>query len=644
MTSIDPKALRLKIGLELHQQLATKSKLFCSCSKFEENQFTHSFVRRLRPTQSELGQIDQAAVFEFDKDMSIKYLTGEDSACLVEADEEPPHDLNIQAVESAILIALALKSQIVDEIHVMRKLVIDGSNTTGFQRTAIIALGGQLDADNISVPVQSISVEEDAARLLEDSDGHRKYGLDRLGVPLIEVALDPFTGTPKEVKHVALSLGRLMRTTKRVARGLGTVRQDLNISIGGGEVVEIKGIQKIDLLAKTVEYEALRQSGLREIAVELKKRKLDPRDQLTDPVDLSSVFGGTRARTISSVLAEGGAVYGGKLRGFRGLLGFEPHSGVRLGKEMSDFVRFYGLGGLFHSDELPAYGINYEEVKKIEKILKVTTEDAFVLVAGRKEDVVDALQALRKRTREAHLGAPAETRGPTPDGKTRYIRPRPGGARMYPETDIAPIPITSHVVERLSKEIPKPWRKQIEDYKRKYNLNEKLTTQILDSQYASLFEEISSSTKVSSTFIATTLTEMLVSLNRDGLETSLITYDMLRELFRTIDYGEVSKEAVQGILELILKGKATSVQEAKSRLKLTTLSDVELHGTINKVVSDNIEIIREKGEHAFQPLMGMVMKRVRGKVDGERVGNLLRSEIRQRVGKYDSSYNSADKP
>ena len=272
------KNIGLKVGLEIHQQLATKNKLFCHCEEFQSNEFEFSFNRRLRPTQSELGQVDPAAMFEFKKGKMINYHANRKSSCLVEADEEPPHDLNMEAVESALIVALALKSKIVDELHTMRKIVIDGSNTTGFQRTIIVALGGLLKTKNRDVPVQTICLEEDAARLFVDYDGYREYYLDRLCIPLVEMALAPVEGSPEEIQEIALSLGRLLRATRRVARGLGTIRQDINVSVKGGRVVEVKGIQKLDLISKIVEFEALRQSGLMEIKNELEKRGVKPED------------------------------------------------------------------------------------------------------------------------------------------------------------------------------------------------------------------------------------------------------------------------------------------------------------------------------------------------------------------------------
>ncbi|MCX8191932.1 MAG: Glu-tRNA(Gln) amidotransferase subunit GatE, partial [Nitrososphaerales archaeon] len=380
--AFDPEEIGLKVGLEIHQQLATKSKLFCECSNLPETDFQFNFIRRLRPTQSELGQIDPAALFEFKKGMSIKYLAGSKSACLVEADEEPPHDINKEAIESAILIALMLKSNVVDEIHVMRKIVIDGSNTTGFQRTFIVALGGALQVGNKTIPVQTICLEEDACRLLNEGDKSREYSLDRLGVPLIEVALAPFTGTPQEVQEVALALGRLLRSTKRVARGLGTIRQDLNISIKGGGIVEVKGVQKLDLLGKIVEFEVHRQLALIEVGKRLRDSGLTPNDFNEDFVDVSDIFKGTGSLILKRALERRDLIIASKLKNCKGLLKYEPYPDVRLGKELADLVRFYGLGGIIHSDELPNYGISEDEINRVRERLRLDDEDAFIILIG----------------------------------------------------------------------------------------------------------------------------------------------------------------------------------------------------------------------------------------------------------------------
>jgi len=618
---IDYRNIGLKVGLEIHQQLATKNKLFCHCEEFQSNELEFSFNRRLRPTQSEMGQVDPAAMFEFKKGKIINYHANRKSSCLVEADEEPPHDLNTEAVESALIVALALGSNIVDELHTMRKIVIDGSNTTGFQRTIIVALGGSLKTKNRDVPVQTICLEEDAARLVGDYDGYREYYLDRLCVPLVEIAL-----APVEIQEIALSLGRLLRATRRVARGLGTIRQDINVSIKGGKVVEVKGIQKLDLISKIVEYEALRQSGLMKIKNELEKRGVKPED-ISSPLGVTEIFKDTECELIKKAIEKDGIVLALKLKGFSGLLGYEPYQDIRLGKEMAELVRFYGLGGIFHSDELPGYGIKISEIDSLKKILEISDKDAFILLAGPKDSVFDAMMALIERAKDALQGIPYETRGPTPDGKTRFIRPRPGPARMYPETDIPPIPITKELLSKLEKEVPKPWEEQIQDYVSKYGLSYKLALKVFDSEHSEIFEIVASKTKVQPSFIAATLTETLVSLSRAGFDINLLDENDLIELFLNLDEGKVSKEALPQVLEALLKGEAGSIEDAIKKLGIVTISEDELSQIVEKIVQESKELIKERGERSFGILMGKVMNIVRGRVDGAKVGAVLKKRI-----------------
>jgi glutamyl-tRNA(Gln) amidotransferase subunit E len=277
--SIDYSKIGLKVGLELHQQLDTAEKLFCSCAPQlfrEEPEIT--FLRRLRPTQSELGQIDPAAFFEFQKGIKILYEANKETSCLVEMDEEPPHNLNKEAVEIALIVALILNAKPVDEIHVMRKTVIDGSNTTGFQRTCVVALNGEIKVDGKKVPIQHVGLEEDAARKTGEEGSLIRYRIDRLGIPDIEVATAPVLYSPKETEKVALAIGRILRATGRVKRGLGTIRQDLNVSIPNGAITEIKGVQELELVSKIIEFEVQRQLNLLKIKDELQRRGVNEKD------------------------------------------------------------------------------------------------------------------------------------------------------------------------------------------------------------------------------------------------------------------------------------------------------------------------------------------------------------------------------
>jgi glutamyl-tRNA(Gln) amidotransferase subunit E len=487
---MDYEKINLKVGLEIHQQLNVGRKLFCNCPTIETEEFDARILRKLRPTQSELGQVDPAALYEFRKGKSTIYLYNKKSACLVESDEEPPHPINMDAVKAAIIVALSLNSKIVQEMHVMRKIVIDGSNTTGFQRTVLVALGGFLKVDDLVVPVQTISLEEDAARLIEEKEDSKVFSLDRLGIPLVEIALAPVKVAPRVVESIALELGRLLRLTKLVARGLGTIRQDLNISVHGLLPSEAKGVQKLDLIPKIVEYEANRQNYLYQIANTLKGKGLDADSSIGNYVDVSEVFHKTSSQFVKKALAESKGVYGLKLKGFKGLLGNEPLPNIRLGLELAEIARANGLGGVSHSDELPAYGISQEEVDEVRKLLGLDDQDGFFLLLTSLNEG-EVMDVVRQRAFAFFNGPVPETRGPVAEGRTKYSRPRPGAARMYPETDIPLISVTDSLIKECRAYVPKSWNKIIKDYSVKYNLNEKLVIQLLDSNYLSLFENMS---------------------------------------------------------------------------------------------------------------------------------------------------------
>ncbi len=577
--------------------------------------------------------IDQAASFEFSKGLTIQYELGQYSSCLVEIDEEPPHPISMDAVNTCLIIALALNSKPVDELHVMRKIVIDGSNTTGFQRTLIVSIGGELKTSDHIVPIQAIFLEEDAGRLLDESDGVKKYGLDRLCVPLIEVALAPVTVSPKEVQDIAFSLGRLMRSTKLVSRGLGTIRQDINISILDGNVVEVKGVQKLELLEKIIEFEAFRQQNLINIKNELENRGLTPHDFKNKPVNVSSLFQKKSDSILGKALKKDMEIFALVFKKFSGLFCYEKFPDTRFGRELADVARFYGLGGVLHSDELPGYGVTSIEVGNIKQKLDITESDGFLILFGEKGRLLKASDAIQSRVQIAFNGVPAETRGPTPDGKTRFIRPRPGAARMYPETDIPPITITKTLVDLLKKKIPRPWEEQISEYVSKYSLSQKLAVQIDDSHYLDLFEELSSTTKLSPTLIAATLTETIVNLSRSGLDLKVLTDDKIRSMFFALDKKIISKEVIPQILELIISGDVNDVEGAIKKLGLIAVDDDELLVMVQKILNDNKALIDEKGSSSFSSLMGIVMSNLRGRADGQTISRILKLELNKMVSK-----------
>ncbi len=568
-------------------------------------------------------------MFEFSKMKQVEYHAASGSSCLVEADEEPPHEVNQEALETTLIFALALHSRIMDEIHVMRKIVIDGSNTSGFQRTMLVAAGGYIEVAGKQVGVQSICLEEDASKLLSDESGIKRYGLDRLGVPLVEIALEPVSGKPEEIMQVALTLGRLLRASKRVARGLGSIRQDVNVSIMGGAVVEVKGVQQLDQLIKVIEHEKLRQHGLVIIADKLKK--IDERTIGDRIEEVTDILAKSSSKMAKKILESSGSFRAIRLPGFAGLIGFEPYPGIRLGKELGELVRFYGLGGVFHSDELPNYGISKEEVQAVRERLDLGDNDAFVMVGGSDDKIGFAIDAIIRRLKAALAGVPAETRAATIDGKTVFSRPRPGAARMYPETDIPTFPVTGSLLASLADRVPKSWDEVIDGIAGKYGLNKKLATQIFDSNYLSVFEEIVGRTRVQPTFIASKLTEDLTSLQRQGLDPAVLTDSILADIFDRLDRGTIAKESVVLIFEKLMKREGKTVDEVIKALGVSSISDEELSVVLDKVISDNMAAVQEKGMNALGMLMGRSMAVLRGKVDGQKINAALKDKLEKIV-------------
>jgi len=631
--SVKYSKIGLKAGLEIHQQLDTKEKLFCSCEpKLFKGEPEFTFIRRLRPTQSELGQVDSAALFEFHKGTQILYEANNDTVCLVEMDEEPPHDLNREAVEICLIASLMMKAKPVDEIHVMRKTVIDGSNTTGFQRTCVVALNGEIDIKGKKVPIQQVSLEEDAARKTGKDGPLIHYRIDRLGIPLIEVTTAPVIYSPEEAEETAFAIGRILRATRMVRRGLGTIRQDVNVSIRDGALIEIKGVQELELVSKVIENEVQRQLGLLEIRNELKKRGVNKEDITEDFVDVTHVFKKTKCKVIAKALKQNKPVLAVRLSGFAGLLKKELASDMRLGSELAGLARFWGrVGGIFHSDEMPAYDITGEELNQLGLLLKKDSMDAVVFVADTLENATDALKAVTERARLALEGVPEETRAANPDGTTKYMRPRPGAARMYPETDVPPIQVTKQYINQLDNRLPELPEQLMKRLMTAYKLNRKLAKQILDSEYLELFECLAKEKKVSPTVIAVALTETLKALKRDGIKVEAVTDEQFREMFRLIGAGKTAKESIPEVLSWLASNEEATVRDALEGLGLSMMSRKELEELVDDVIEKNSEFIELRGKGAFGPLMGIIMKKARGRVKVQLVSGILKKRLEDTI-------------
>lgn len=632
--AVDYTALGLKVGIEIHQQLATREKLFCACPAelASDNTPKKEVLRYLRVAKSEVGEVDPAAQYEVMKGRNIIYEVPEGHACLVELDEEPPHDLNMEAVLITLAIAKALNSTPVDEIQVMRKIVVDGSNTTGFQRTAIVAVGGHiLDGESI-IRIQTVCLEEDAARKVDEGRGYVRYNLDRLGIPLVEIATAPDINSPEQAMRVAFKIGLLLRLGGKVKRGLGTIRQDLNISIRGGVKTEVKGVGKLELIPKVVEYEVMRQLKLLEIREELKRRGVSESDLPYTVRDVTELFTGSKSKLITSSLSKGLGVYAAALKGFSGLLKIELMPGRRFGTELSDYAKAWGgVGGIIHSDELPSYGISEDEKDMLFEHLGLDRRsDAYVLVVSDKESAERALKAVLERARYALVGIPKETRAANPDGTTKYMRPQPGAMRMYPETDVKPVPVTQELLSK-AEEFRPPTPEElltilVEEHKLARPLAEQLIRDPLIQTYLNLVDELRD--RVSPHVVATTLMMHLKSLKSEGLDVSVVDEDVLKTLLNKVGDGTVSRDAIPGILKEYASSKG-STKIGELITKYAGMPEEE----VDKIVRETVERLKEallaKREKAFSIVMGEVMKVVRGKADGKTVADLVRKRLNE---------------
>ena len=633
MSELEIDKIGLKVGLEIHQQLDTKKKLFCNCKSVENTEYTGKFTRKLRASKSELGKIDPAALFESSKSKTMVYYENQNSNCLVEKDEEPPHNLDVKAKEIVLLVSSALNSKIFSEIHVMRKTVIDGSNTSGFQRTMLVAQGGNIEVKGIKVGVQSICLEEDAAKLIKDENDYRFFSLDRLGVPLIEIALEPVSCNPKMVKEIALSLGRLLRVTKKVARGIGTIRQDVNVSIDSGGIVEIKGVQQLEQLEKIIEYEAKRQHGLKLISEKINSISRKDIDQKDDVFLITNLLQNCNSKIIKKSLKSGDVIKAFKVEKFAGLFGFEPYSGIRLGKEIGQLVRFFGIGGVFHSDELPNYGIENNDIQNIQKYLELEEDDAFLIIAGKNPALEHSINSIINRIKDAKNGPLAETRAATSNDETIFLRPRPGPSRMYPETDIPTIKVSKDELEVAKSNIPKSWDESILEIKNKYKINQQLSEQIFDSEYFDLFEKNCNNNKNSPNFIASVLCSTIVNLQRNGLDSSLLKHEEISNTFDLLNSDKISKESVEIIFEQIMSGKAISASEAVKNASIRNMSEDELNKILDMIILNNSDKIQQDGIRSLTSLMGIAMKQVRGQASGNLVNTLLLRKINKLLEK-----------
>ena len=471
----------LKCGLELHQQLATKQKLFCGCSAAFKEEPAGEVKRKLRAVAGETGEVDRAAAYEAGMQKLLTYRTYPSESCLVEEDEEPPHQLNPEALDISLQIALMLNCTVPEEIEVMRKTVLDGSNTSGFQRTAVVGLDGWVNTKAGRVGIQSVAVEEDACQIIDRQKNI--FGLNRLGIPLVEIATAPDIRKPEQAAEVAEAIGRILQSTERVRRGLGTIRQDLNVSIKGGSRCELKGVQELSTIPKIIEYEMERQEML-----------------------------------------------------------------IKSGKKVSQDVR---------------------RVK--------------------------------------------------PDLTTEFMRPMPGAARMYPETDVPPITVTREMLAGIK--MAEAIDDRVNRFVRCHGISVDIAGQLFREGHATLFENLIKA-GTSPKLAATALTTIMKSLKREGVPTEKLGEYRIMEIFKHLGKS-ANKDSIQQLFKAAAEHTDSDISELSGS---AGMSESAVRSEIKAIIATNPQAI--KAPNPMNALMGLVMAKLRGRAPGALIMKVLQKELK----------------
>jgi glutamyl-tRNA(Gln) amidotransferase subunit E len=587
----------------------------------------------MRPVLGEMGTYDEAMLTEYEKEMDVTYECYNDVICTYELDETPPFECNNEAKTIAIEIGLLLNSNIIEEMHVCRKNYLDGSVPCGFQRTMILAKGGYVELEEgKKIGIDILCLEEDAARKIKTENKTNYFRLDRLGIPLVEVTTKPDINDPNECREAAERLGLLLWTSK-VKKVLGSIRQDINVSIREGTRVEIKGVQKLDWIPLLINHEISRQLKLVEIRNELEKRGLKKDIAIQKPKDLTKALSNTKSNFLSKGIKSGKKLYGINFSGFKGIFGKELMEDYRFGTEVSSKVKsISGLKGIIHSDEdLKNYKFSNEDIEKINNQLNSDENDCFVLVLGTQNEVDKAIKVIVKRGKYSFEGVPPETRRALENGNTEFLRELHGGARLYPDTDSQAIINSEAEINTIRKKLPKyPWD-VIKDYSSKYDIEERLIKELIFTGNLDLFNDLLNIYPENPTLIITTLLETIIALRRDGKKVENISEIDYKDIFTLLKNNEIGKEAIEEFLISKSDNPNLSIKDIKKELKIEKISEKDLKKIITKVVDENIDIIKEKEMRAMGPLMGEVMKEVRGKIDGNVVSNELKTIIQKKL-------------
>ena len=664
MTPGDYQVLGYMSGLEVHQQLRTRSKLFCRCSSGKRvSRVDAEVLRHMRPTLSELGEYDGTALMEFKTKKEIVYLLERGTVCTYEMDDTPPFHIDDEAVRIAIEMAELCNLNLVSELHVMRKQYLDGSIPTGFQRTAMVGLTGtvpfrvpELGVDRY-LSIRQLSLEEDSCREVSDV-GHRiTFRTDRLGMPLTEVVTEPELRTPQELQAAGHFIAHIARATGKVLRGPGAGRQDVNVSVAGGRRVEIKGVHHHRGLPLLVHTEAFRQLNLLRVQAELVRRGVKP-EALTIPAsgtpwevsslvtDASSVLRHTGFQPVRMALDAGEIAVAVRLPGFRGILTHPTQPGVTFAREIADRVRVIAcpvdLPFMTHSD-LGVESLEGSHWKQLSRTLGAGSGDAVIVVWAQADDAATAAREVLIRAKEALEGIPAETRQAFPDGTTGFERILPGADRMYPDTDTPPLPISDATIAEVRAQMGEPpWTRQ--DRYERLGLKRAMAFRLARAPWADLFDQVGPQPGESARRLAAALEKRIpFRLRNSGAprrpswgeafdHASLPTPGALGSLVRAMECGELLPHALESAVDDLLARPDRDPEEILRRFRPLDEGAPDLADLVEAVAGQAAVREKRNPEVGVRWAMGEVMRAFFGRVDPVAVREMLAMAMATREG------------
>jgi glutamyl-tRNA(Gln) amidotransferase subunit E len=616
-------------GLEVHQQLKTKEKLFCHCPAgiYQKlNEYDAELIRHMRPTLSELGEYDGTALMEFKTRKNIIYRISNKTACTYDVDDTPPFPLNREALKIAIEISLLSRLKIVGEVHIARKQYLDGSIPTGFQRTAIIGVEGEIQLRNKMVRLIQLSIEEDSCREVSDIGHVRIYRTDRLGMPLIETVTYPDFANPDEVKEGADYIRFLNRSTGKVLTGIGSTRADVNVSCRGGTRVEIKGVAHTGWMPELTHNEAFRQWALLHIreglnakikdvnAWRIKYKEIGPKEL---KFDLPEIHKNPEQKT---------KIYIVNLPQFQGILSHFTQPGKIFANEISERLKVVACieqPNMVHS-EMFEDTLGEKVWTKVRTLLKSSEEDAQIIFWGPEADIPTALETIEERCKIAFKGVPNDTRKSFEDGTTIFERVLPGADRMYPDTDSAPIPLEDSVIEELSEGMPADIYDRLNQLN-SWNVPVDTYTYILKNNLVPLIENIEAELDVPCRFTATLLAHTLKNIQGKFKYTHGFSYQMLFDLLSWLKYRNIDLAISRKMLYHLYQHPKMDYESILVTLGFKEIDEKEITAKLPFLIRKYSEIRTSKDDKAgHRWIMGNLSRSALGNISLARLSGMIK--------------------